>query len=313
MASFWDSIHGISLIAIIFSVLWFIYILLEIKTDKKKRHKYIILSIVIFLSGIIFSIVGSVQKNSILSQQNKNSMDLTQKNKEFHTEKDGTFVLKGKVIWPAQLEITGTGKNKDMKPVTKSVDAGNFKVKLPAQKETLDKASYEIKAEYDNGFYRTWTFTVENLSMARVQYLIGQLDGEGSDSDEDDEDTTSNINITENQSKNPADYQTGITYSQIARTPDDYKYKKIQFSGEVAQVLEDDDKTQIRLAVNSDYDAMIFIDIDNDILGGKRILENDQVTVSGISLGTTTYESTMGGNITIPAMETVIVKNNSAN
>lgn len=238
-------------------------------------------------------------------------MILTQKDKEFHTKKDGTFVLEGKVIWPGQLKITGTGKNKDMKPVTKDVGAGKFKVKLPAQKKSLDKSSYEIRADYDNGYYRSWKFTVENLSEKRVQYLINQLDGENSNDDEEDSNDTS-TDLISNQSKNPADYQTGVTYQQIARTPDDYEYKKIQFSGEVAQVLEDDDETQIRLAVNGDYDSMIFVDIDNDILDGKRILENDQVTISGLSLGTTTYESTMGGNITIPAMAAVIVNNNSA-
>lgn len=91
----------------------------------------------------------------------------------------------------------------------------------------------------------------------------------------DDSSTDSTEAITSSQSKNPADYQTGTTYEQIARTPDDYEWKKVQFSGEVAKVLEDDEETQIRLAVNGDYDSMMLIDIDNDILDGKRILEND--------------------------------------
>lgn len=132
------------------------------------------------------------------------------------------------------------------------------------------------------------------------------------DEDTDADDTTVLDSVISKASKNVSDYQTGITYDQIARTPDDYKNKKIQFSGEVAQVLEDDGMTGIRLAVNGDYDNMILVHIRDNILKGSRVLENDQVTISGLSIGTTTYESTMGQDITIPAMVAVIVNNSSA-
>ena len=105
----------------------------------------------------------------------------------------------------------------------------------------------------------------------------------------------------------PTQYKTGITFDQIARTPDDYKGKKIEFTGKVLQVMEEDDYTEIRLAVDGDYDNVILVDIDSDIMNGSRILEDDLVTVSGVSDGTTTYESTSGANITIPAMTAKIV------
>lgn len=105
----------------------------------------------------------------------------------------------------------------------------------------------------------------------------------------------------------PAQYKTGITFDQIARTPDDYEGKKIEFTGKVLQVTEDDDYTEIRLAVDGDYDNVILVDVDSDIMNGSRILEDDLVTVSGVSDGTTTYESTSGANITIPAMTAKII------
>ncbi|MFT9083016.1 MAG: hypothetical protein ABF477_03930 [Leuconostoc pseudomesenteroides] len=105
----------------------------------------------------------------------------------------------------------------------------------------------------------------------------------------------------------PTQYKTGITFDQIARTPDDYEGKKIEFTGKVLQVMEDDDYTEIRLAVDGDYDNVILVDVDSDIMNGSRILEDDLVTVSGVSDGTTTYESTSGANITIPAMTAKIV------
>lgn len=107
----------------------------------------------------------------------------------------------------------------------------------------------------------------------------------------------------------PTQYKTGVTFDQIARTPDDYEEKKIEFTGKVLQVMEEDDYTEIRLAVDGDYDNVILVDVDSNIMNGSRILEDDLVTVSGVSDGTTTYESTSGANITIPAMTAKIINN----
>lgn len=99
-------------------------------------------------------------------------------------------------------------------------------------------------------------------------------------------------------------YDTGITYDQLARTPDDYEYKKVKFEGKVIQVMEDGEDVQIRLAVSGNYDKVLFCSYKKSITS-SRVLENDYITVRGISAGTITYESTMGGNITIPAMSVI--------
>ena len=107
--------------------------------------------------------------------------------------------------------------------------------------------------------------------------------------------------------KDPNSYKTGITYDQVARTPDDYEGKKMQFTGRVIQVIEDKSETQIRLAVDGNSDNIILVGFDPDILNGSRVLEDDLVTVSGTSVGTVSYKSTMGGKITIPAMAAKII------
>lgn len=96
-------------------------------------------------------------------------------------------------------------------------------------------------------------------------------------------------------------YDTGITYNQIARTPDDYKGKKIKFKGKVIQVMEGDGEVQIRLAVGGDYDKIIYGVYDSSIVS-SRVLEDDNITIMGLSAGLLTYQSTMGGEITIPSM-----------
>lgn len=96
-------------------------------------------------------------------------------------------------------------------------------------------------------------------------------------------------------------YDTGITYSQLARTPDDYLAKKVKFSGKVVQVMEDGDSVGIRLAVDGDYDNIILGTFDSSIIS-ERILEDDYITVYGLSAGIYTYESTMGASISVPSM-----------
>lgn len=109
------------------------------------------------------------------------------------------------------------------------------------------------------------------------------------------------------------DYNPQITYNDLARKPKKYEYKRITFQGRVIQVMEDDDndQTQIRLATNDDYDKVMYVLIDCSKLK-VRLLEDDMIRFYGISGGLVTYESTMGGNITIPSAvaEKVKILNN---
>lgn len=94
-------------------------------------------------------------------------------------------------------------------------------------------------------------------------------------------------------------YETGITYDQLARTPDDYVGEKVKFSGQVIQVSNSDDDVQIRLAINGDYDQVILAFYPKDLVKSK-VLEDDQITVYGVSLGDYTYEAVMGNAVTVP-------------
>lgn len=96
-------------------------------------------------------------------------------------------------------------------------------------------------------------------------------------------------------------YETGITYDNLARTPDEYEGKKVKFYGKVVQVMEEDGSVQIRLAVNDDYDTVLLGGYDSSIVS-SRVLEDDEITVYGTSIGLISYQSTMGGTITIPAV-----------
>lgn len=74
----------------------------------------------------------------------------------------------------------------------------------------------------------------------------------------------------------------------------------VKFYGKVIQVIEGTSETQLRLAIGGDYDSIIFCRVPKAKTANMRILENDYITIMGKSNGLLTYESTMGGNITIP-------------
>lgn len=103
------------------------------------------------------------------------------------------------------------------------------------------------------------------------------------------------------EEKEKKGYDTGITYKQLARTPDDYEGEKIKFNGKVIQVMEGDGVVQIRLAVGGDYDNIMLCEYLSSTVD-SRVLEDDYITVYGSSTGLITYTSTMGGEITIPSM-----------
>lgn len=101
------------------------------------------------------------------------------------------------------------------------------------------------------------------------------------------------------EAEEKAGYETGITYNQLARTPDDYIGKKVKFSGKVVQVIESDSIINLRFAVDGNYDNIIYLYYKSSIVS-SRILEGDNITIYGTSKGLMSYTSTMGGNITIP-------------
>lgn len=96
-------------------------------------------------------------------------------------------------------------------------------------------------------------------------------------------------------------YDTGITYDQLARTPDNYNGKKAKFTGKVIQVMEQDGETDLRIAVDGNYDTILLVAYDPKIIS-SRILEKDSITVKGVSNGIYTYDSTIGGKISVPLL-----------
>lgn len=114
--------------------------------------------------------------------------------------------------------------------------------------------------------------------------------------------TTAAKKKTKKESYKKENWNPQITYSQLARTPDDYVGNKITFEGKVIQVSESSysDTVYLRVATSDDYNKVMLIEYDSSILS-SRILEDDEIRFYGTSTGLYIYESTLGKSVTIPA------------
>lgn len=89
-------------------------------------------------------------------------------------------------------------------------------------------------------------------------------------------------------------------YENFARDEATYLNEKLTFTAKVVQVSEDTDETILRLAVDKSSDSIFLAVLANENRQ-MRILDDDLVTVTGTSTGLFSYQSTMGGKITIPS------------
>lgn len=162
----------------------------------------------------------------------------------------------------------------------------------------LEQEKESIQKEYDG--YKESMSEYESLAEAEADARRIQAERISAEEQAAKEQAEAE-SLAAKEAEEKAGYETGITYEELARTPDDFEYKKVKFSGKVVQLIEGDASNTIRFAVNSNYDNMLYCEYDKSIVSA-RILEGDIITIYGTSYGLFSYQSTMGGKITIPAV-----------
>jgi len=103
-----------------------------------------------------------------------------------------------------------------------------------------------------------------------------------------------------------------IPYKDLARNPDNYKGKKVKYTGKVIQVQEEGKNVGLRVNVTKGaygYDDTMFVMYDKGIVNG-RVLEDDIISFWGTSAGLLTYKTVMGAEMTIPQAMAQIVEVN---
>lgn len=184
-----------------------------------------------------------------------------------------------------------------VKKANKNVEEHNEFVK---QYDLLEKNYSSLADEYDNYKEKMKPYEEMEAAEAEAKKIAAEKEVEEQKAAEQKAAEEAAAAKAAEEAKG---YETGISYEQLARTPDDFKGKKVKFYGKVIQVMEDSGatSTQIRLAVDDNYDTVLYGEYSSSIVS-SRVLENDYITIYGTSVGTISYQSTMGGNITIPGI-----------
>ena len=84
-------------------------------------------------------------------------------------------------------------------------------------------------------------------------------------------------------------YDNGLTYEDFARDVDGLKGEYLALNGEVIQVMETEDTTELRVAIGGDYNKIIYCVLKNKNI---KVLAEDYVKIKGQSLGYTTTANT---------------------
>ena len=104
-----------------------------------------------------------------------------------------------------------------------------------------------------------------------------------------------------------AEYSSDYSYTTLARDPESYKGTKVRFRGKVLQEGDvGDGMRYIRFAVDSNYDAVLFVTYTDDQVS-VRILDDDILTIYGTVAGDYSYETVMGATVTLPWVHTDII------
>ena len=93
-----------------------------------------------------------------------------------------------------------------------------------------------------------------------------------------------------------------VAYNDLFRYVERYKGRKVYYRGEVIQVIEDGNYFQLRVNITPTeygWEDTVFLHYPD---APVRVLEGDEISFVGRVQSVITYESTMGGSVTIPEL-----------
>ena len=202
----------------------------------------------------------------------------------------------------AELSIQLKKEKKNTSDLAEEKKALEEKISnLELENDELANGAAKQLSDIKNAYEKSdWQKVIELAATLHEKYNGSQEDIEAQELAKVSQENIDKAKAEEEAEKAKG-YETGITYDQLARTPDDFKGKKVKFYGKVLQVIEGDNSVQIRLAVDDNYDTVLFGEYLSSTVS-FRVLEDDYITIYGTSVGTISYKSTMGGQITIPGV-----------
>ena len=168
------------------------------------------------------------------------------------------------------------------------------------------KSGFTVTGTYSNGKTKTLTdFTIDNPAQLVAFDASAPTPQTFTVSAEGKQCTVDILCTTVDEESYKAVCES-VDYETIARNPDSWKGKNIKVTGEVIQVQESSSANAYRVSITEgDYGLWtnpVYVVTASDFGSSTRVLEDDIVTVYGISYGLYTYTTVLGAQQTVPAI-----------
>lgn len=215
-------------------------------------------------------------------------------NDTIYTNSSGMFTIAGKTSPNTKVKIN-YGKNDES---IISDEDGKF-----------ESEQYGISEQYDSypatiiAISSTGTETKREITVKRSSGSIENNNAEKAKKQKEEEAKKQAEEQAKADEKNPATYPE-LPYDEMARNGNNHKGEKLKITGKVRQVMDTDSgDAMLRVATSANgYDDMYLVQIPASEWNNHRLLEDDVVSFYGNVYGLYTYDSTLGGKITVPAL-----------
>lgn len=213
----------------------------------------------------------------------------------------------------ANKELTSKAEEAEKQALEAQEAVTEIKANLEKAQSDLEKTQKDLQSVKDEyASYKEKMKEYEGLSEAEAEARLIEAErikaeeAEEKARKEEEARQAAEEAAREAEEKAKQGYETGITYDQLARNPEAYENEKVKFTGEVLQVLEGSRENTLRLSVHKEYgyyDAsqVLYCGYDPSIID-FRLLEDDEITIYGYSIGLYSYEAVSGATITLPAI-----------
>lgn len=130
--------------------------------------------------------------------------------------------------------------------------------------------------------------------------------------------TSSNVSTTTEPEPTPAPEESEsqykascktMSFKELDKNPDGHAGERVKFTGRVVQIMESTGSTDIRMDVNDNFGDTVYVVYD----GTTTAVEDSMITIYGEVVGSYTYESQAGWQITVPMIRAKYIEVGSSN
>ena len=179
-----------------------------------------------------------------------------------------------------------------------------FGVNIYVQRLTNNKIMGEVKAK-------------QIILQKKISLEVTKLSAEKADAKKKNETKAQQILVQKNAHQNvntsTFNYDTGITYDQLAQLPDQFISCGVHIdTGTVLDISHNGKIITLRLAIDSDIIDKYLLVVCNASIAPSKIADGDEINIKGISMGHVKYKDTSSGSImNLPEISaTKIIENN---